>query len=259
VEQLNQKLINNFIVDDCLNILPQIEDETIDLILTDPPYNILNTNLIDFENNKDFISLENEFLRILKPNGLLLTFASWQLWFSLFNKWKKLKFWYEMIIVRSNGFSMMYKKRPVNRHEYLLVFYKNKSDIFFNEREMGEYKKPYERGLHQGVNSNAHASSHKKGYHKNEDGFRKPTSILKMKTKNHFKQDERTKHPTQKEILLLEKLIKTYCPENGLVLDPFAGVGTVAIACNRTNRNHISIEIDQQWFQEYIKLKEKEG
>lgn len=251
-------MINSYICDDCINVLPKIKDKSIDLILTDPPYNVLNKKIVEFEKDNTFISLEEEFLRVLKPSGILFTFSSWQLWHRLCSQWSKLNFWYELIIARTNWYAGPYSKRPVNSHEYGLVFCNNTTNSYFNERALGEYKEPYERGYHSGGKSRAHNVNPKKEqtYHKNEDGFRKPTSILSMKTKNHLKYKERTKHPTQKDPGLIEKLVKAYCPENGIVLDPFAGVGTTAIACEKSNRNYIAIEKEKEWSEAYKKLKE---
>lgn len=255
--KLNQ-LINKYLCSDCLDILPQIENNSIDLILTDPPYNVLNKKLVEFENSDVFINLEDEFLRVLKPNGILFTFSSWQLWHRLCNQWDKMKFWYEIIIHRTNWYAGPYSKRPVNAHEYGLVFCNDTANSYFNERELGEYKEPYERGYHHGQNSKAHSYNpdYQPIYHKNEDGFRKPTSVLTMKTKNHFKFKERTDHPTQKDLELVGKLVKSYCPDDGVILDPFGGVGTVAIACEKWNRKYIVIEKDQKWGEGYKKLKE---
>lgn len=245
---LNQKLINKITCANCSDILKDIENKSVDLILTDPPYNILKEKVVEFEKDKTFISLEKEFFRILKPGGTLLTFASWQLWHEILNDWNKLKFWYELIIVRTNSYSAPYKRRPIHAHEYALVFCNDRKKIYFNERELGEYKDPYSRGLHD-HNSKAHVAKNeiKSSIHQNNDGFRKPLSVLKMRSKNNFKKEERTDHPTQKDVVLIEKLVKAYCPENGLVLDPFCGVGTTAIACQNSNRNFIAIEIDKQW------------
>lgn len=173
------------IFDDCLNIMNKIENASVDLILTDPPYNCLNKKVVDFEENKLFLTLEKDFLRILKPNGVLLTFASWQLWHKLLNDWSKIKFCYELIISRTNWYAGPYSKRPVNAHEYLLMFCNDFSNSYFDEREIGQYKEPYVRGFNNGLKSKAHVENKDREqiFSQSLDGFRKPTSIVSMRTK----------------------------------------------------------------------------
>jgi len=74
------------------------------------------------------------------------------------------------------------------------------------------------------------------------NGDRYPLSILK------FKRDKDRIHPTQKPVVLMEYLIKTYTNEGDLVLDNTMGVGTTGVACKNLNRNFIGIELDEEYF-----------
>ena len=78
-----------------------------------------------------------------------------------------------------------------------------------------------------------------------QDGTRYPTQLLKINRDNPH---ERL-HPTQKPVELLEYLIKTYTNENMVVLDPFFGSGSCAVACLNTNRNFIGMEIDEKYYE----------
>ena len=75
-----------------------------------------------------------------------------------------------------------------------------------------------------------------------DDGWRHPITVI------DFKKIKNVIHPTQKPILLMEYLIKTYTNENELVLDFTFGSGTTAVACKKTNRNFIGIEKDEVYF-----------
>lgn len=63
-----------------------------------------------------------------------------------------------------------------------------------------------------------------------------------------FKKDYQGLHPTQKPVALLEYLIKTYTNEGNTVLDNCMGSGSTGVACVRTNRNFIGIELDEKYF-----------
>ena len=87
-------------------------------------------------------------------------------------------------------------------------------------------------------------SSEKKVFEYNDTGFRYPTQVLK------FQRDclNSNLHPTQKPILLMEYLIKTYTNEGETVLDFTMGSGSTLVACDNLNRNGIGIEMDEAYF-----------
>lgn len=129
------------------------------------------------------------------------------------------------------------KKRPLNSHEYISVFYK-KQPVYNAQMSIG---KPYRarRNIKQqkewffGLKRN------------DNDGTRYPRTVLKFKSGDR---DIRL-HPTQKPVALLEYLIKTYTNENEVVLDNCMGSGSTGVACVNTNRNFIGIELDKEYFE----------
>ena len=224
--------------------MAKIKAGSVDLLLTDPPYNVLSSGVVSWEKDIDVEGLEREACRVLKPNGAFATFASWQLWFSMLQEFKQLKFYYEVIVKRSNYFAGPYKKRPVNAHEYFLVFYRDRKGLYFDERAIGTFAEPYSRGksFASGVNrSHGLSEGAEEHVHNNTDGFRKPISVMDMRAKNHFRHDERTEHPTQKDAEFVARWVKALCPPNGVVLDPFMGSGTTGVAARQAGRRFMGL------------------
>lgn len=218
----NEQFINRVIHGDCLEWLPQIEDESIDLLLTDPPYNVsMKSNFhtmgrkgVDFgEWDKGFN--QSAWLDIaskkVKKGGSIL----------IFNDYKNIG---EMKnVLEENGFVikelLIWKKTnpmPRNRDrlyvtsiEVALWAVKGKGWTFNRQRET------YENGI-----------------------FESPIV-------HHSKR----LHPTQKPLSVIEEMIKIHTNENDVVLDCFLGSGTTAIACINTNRNFIGIEMDWDYYE----------
>ena len=125
-------------------------------------------------------------------------------------------------------------------HEDILVFYKSLPTY---NPQMTEGI-PYDKGI---ANRPTEVYREQKGeiHVKNESGLRYPRSVQYFKT---AESEGKVYHPTQKPIMLMEWLIKTYTNENEIVLDNCIGVGTTAIAAIRTNRRYVGIEIDEKYF-----------
>ena len=134
------------------------------------------------------------------------------------------------------------KKMPMRSHEDILVFYK-KLPVYNPQMVDGD---PYDKG--KAVRPTEVYREQKKAVHvKNETGKRFPRSVQYFKT---AESEGKVYHPTQKPISLMEWLIKTYSNDGDVVLDNCIGSGTTAIACLRTNRKYIGIDIDE----DYIKI-----
>jgi site-specific DNA-methyltransferase (adenine-specific) len=233
----------------CVDLIKDVPGGSVDLILTDPPYNVLSSDVVGFESDFSFIDLEDEFLRVLKPNGALFTFASWQLWFNLYATWEKLKFRWEIIFRRNASNALPYKRRPVVCHEYGLVF-SGSSKYYYAPFSLSEKGDPYNRGTAENFNR-AHRTvinNAETGYSfENTTGVRKPVSVIDTRAKRTMAYDERTEHPTQKDLITVTKLLKCLCPLNGTVLDPFCGSGTTIEAAVRSRRYGIGFDIDSDW------------
>ena len=227
--------INEIYQGDCLELMKQIIDNSVDMILCDLPYGVTARNKWDII--IPFDKLWKQYERIIKDGGaIVLTatqpFAS-QVVMSNPNLFK-----YEWIWEKPNGQGFLNaKKQPLRNHEQVLIFYKQQC-TYNPQFTIG---KPYKckQGKH-GTNYG------ERGKGVNEvitinDGKRYP------KTVQLFNYDKSKEHPTQKPIALFEYLIKTYSNEDDLVLDNCIGSGTTAIACKNLNRNFIGIEKEQNY------------
>ena len=222
---------------DCLDVMKNIDDESIDMILCDLPYNTnkrrTTWNLWDCEINLD--ELWKHYNRIIKGNGAIVLFSqglfSAQLIMSNPKNYK-----YEWIWQKEQGTGFLNAKRmPLRNHENILVFYK-KQPIYNPQMREG---KPYTTT--KGSKSSNYASTDKIVTTENK-GERYPLTVL------NFKRDKDKFHPTQKPIDLLEYLIKTYTNEGMMILDNCMGSGSTGVACMNANRKFIGIELDENYF-----------
>lgn len=222
---------------DCLELMKDIPDKSIDLILCDLPYGTT-------QNRWDTIIpldlLWKQYSRVIKEQGAVLLFAQ-----TPFDKvlgcsnlkWLK----YEWVWEKEAGTGFLNsKKMPLKIHENILVFYK-RAPTYNPIMRFGA--KPY-----RGKVSAKNLSSSNYGESNNStttDVYyegRFPISILK------FGRDKGGLHPTQKPVALLEYLIKTYTNEGDIVLDNCMGSGSTGVACVNTGRNFIGIELDENYF-----------
>lgn len=154
-------------------------------------------------------------------------------------------FKYEWIWEKSkSGSGFTAKYRPVNKHENILIFAKNKT-IYNPQLTAGE---PYSRD-HKITECDI--NNHNIGFNKRHvktinSGYRHPITIQYFQQKWR-RQDQL--HPTQKPVGLFEYLIRTYSNEGDLVFDGFGGSGTTAIAAYRANRNFIVVEKEKKYFE----------
>ena len=237
---------------DCLELMKNIPDKSIDLILTDPPYLIskrsgytncsadrtdyiskYGKHTIDFGDwDKKSLDLEQilkESYRILKPNGTFICF---------YDFWKipELKEVAELIGFKQPRLGCWNKTNPVpinskinylsNAKEFFITFVKKSKPTFNSEYDNAEYYvPPDENGM---VDNNTDKCD---------------TYFLPIV---HGK--ERYRHPTQKPLRLMSELINKHSNENDMVLDFFAGSGTTGVACKNLNRKFIGIELDEGYF-----------
>ena len=228
----------NLLNGDCIEMMNTLEPESVDLILTDLPYGVLNKrnkwdNIIDFEQMWD------AFDRISKPNTAFITTAKQPFTSQLIMSNLK-DFRYTMVWEKSKATGYLNSKRmPLVSHEDIVVFYK-KLPTYNPQMTVGE---PYDKG--KAVRDTESYGEQTKAIHvKNEKGMRYPRSVKYFVTAEM----EGKLHPTQKPIKLFEWFIKMYSNENGVVLDPTMGSGTTGVACVNTNRNFIGIELDDAYF-----------
>lgn len=227
--------INKIYNEDCLEGMKKIDDHSVDCIICDPPYQITSMNW-DVQLPVD--KLWEHYKRIIKPKGNIILFGSGLFAFKLALSNEKL-FRYDMVWKKSKcGSPLTAKYMPLKKHEMVLVF---GEPAAYYEPQMSEgtpYKRKYTPNK---VNNLGYGI---KGVQTDNKGTRHPITVLDFPQKWR-RQDQI--HPTQKPIELIEFLVKSYCPEGGLVLDNCMGSGTTAIACINTNRNYIGFEIEEKY------------
>lgn len=222
---------------DCLEVMKEIPDKSIDMILCDLPY---GTSSNRWDSVIPFSKLWEHYTRIIKPNKVIALFGcepfSTNLRLSNFENYKYDWIWDKYSV---NGF-LNSKKRPLKRYENICIFsygtpiYFPQIEIRGNIRKKGNYNKKHGDGCY--------------GKYKNitvENNKYYPTDILSFSNANH----KGKLHPTQKPVDLLEYLIKTYTNEKEFVLDNCMGSGSVGVACVKINRNFYGIELDEKYFE----------
>jgi site-specific DNA-methyltransferase (adenine-specific) len=228
--------LNKIYNEDCIAVLNRIPDKSIDLILTDPPYIIsresgftrmsatadpillgkFKNHTIDFgdwdKEDLDIQKLFSEFYRILKPNGSLI-------WF--YDIWKigEVKDVAEKLGFKQPRVCQWVKNNPVpinSKNNYL----SNAIEFFitFVKKEKPTFNSQYDNGTYNFPI-----------YH----------------SKDRF-------HPTQKPIELMKALIRKHTTENMIILDPFAGSSTTAVAAIEMNRQWIMIEKNHEYYEKSI-------
>ena len=224
---------------DCLELMKDIPNESIDMILCDLPY---GTTSQKWDVIIPFDKLWEQYERIIKPNGAIILFGKNPFTAKLILSNEKL-FRYELIWEKSRaGNSMQVCKQPSAIHENILVFYKNQP--IYNDLKFKVDEKYIDK--RKSINDSFYSSGHYSGVMKRkaDDGLRHPQSILPFNSVW-----KKGMHPTEKPIELFEWLIKSYTNENDLVLDNTAGSGTTAEACLKTNRQFIVIEKEVNYFE----------
>jgi len=225
---------------DCLELIKDIPNGSIDMILCDLPY---GTTQCKWDSIIDLDRLWNEYERVIKENGAIVLTAT-QPFSSLLVMSKTKLFKYEWIWQKSHPTGHLNsKKQPLRQHESVLVFYKKQ--CIYNPQMI---KKSYlDKRTNSGADVKADVYNDFKKVKRHidvTDGY--PKTIQYFATP--FKGGEGGKHPTQKPEALFEYLIKTYTNENDLVLDNTAGSGTTAIACLKTNRQFIVMEKEPEYY-----------
>ena len=218
---------------DCLELMKEIPDKSIDMVLCDLPY---GTTRNKWDSVIPLNKLWEQYERVTKDNGAIVLFSQMPFSAELVHSNLKL-FKYEWIWEKDNGTGFLNaKKMPLKIHENILVFYR-KLPLYNPQMRTGF--KPYK--CKQGRHSTNYGA-YEQGHITESNGERYPIDIIK------FKKDSGL-HPTQKPVELLEYLIKTYTNEGETVLDNCMGSGSTGVACVNTNRNFIGYELDEHYFQ----------
>lgn len=231
---------------DCLVEMKNIPDKSIDCIICDLPYEVLNkgNKHAQWDKMLPLDALWEQYNRVIKDNGAIILFGQGmftaQLMMSNPKMWRYNLIWDKKL---STGF-LNSKRMPLRVHEDILVFYK-KLPIY--NPQMTKGKPLHSKGvLYKTKVPKNRNYGEVKAVEDNRKGSidKYPQSIIRFQ-KTH---PSVSVHPTQKPVALIEWLIKTYTNEGDLILDNTAGSMTTAIAAINTNRKCICIEKDDKYF-----------
>lgn len=229
---------------DCLELMKDIPDESIDMILCDLPYGTTKNKwdcMIPLE------KLWGGYKRIIKRRGAIALFSQCP---------------FDKILGASNLEMLKYEwvwekamptgrlnchNAPLKVHENILVFSKSAACYVKNPEHTMIYNPQMTTGKPYKSISGSRSPNYDTKWCRRElivnNGTRYPRDIQKVP------HDKGGYHPTQKPVPLLEYLIKTYTSEGDLVLDNCMGSGSTGVACVNTGRDFIGIELDDKYFQ----------
>lgn len=233
--------MNEVLLGDCLELMKNIPDKSIDMILCDLPYQVTARQKWDLIIPLDL--LWDSYKRIVKENAAIVLTATEPFrtklicsnldWFKYDLIWAKNK---------STGF-LNAKKQPLRSHESILVFY-NKQPVYHPQKTKGEPRKAGFKRRKE-TNSPVYGDTGDSPYVYTEERY--PLSVLNFDVVNNDSKDRF--HTAQKPVELMEYLIKTYSNEGDLVLDNTAGSGTTGVAARNLKRNFILIEKEEVYYQ----------
>lgn len=230
---------------DCLEIMRDIPDKSVDMILCDLPYGTTKCKwdvIIPFDN------LWEQYDRIIKDNGAIVLFGCEPFSSALrMSNIKNYKYDWKWNKVQGTGFSAC-KRQPLRVIEDVIVFYKKQPtynpqmttrDKIIDSSNWKQDKRVSENGRFTSVDNSLSQKVYKEKY---------PVNYIEINRALKECNNSNRVHPTQKPVDLLKYLIKTYTNEGETVLDNTMGSGSTGEACLRTNRNFIGIEQDDKYF-----------
>ena len=239
-------MINNTIFnEDCLIGASKIKDNSLDLLIADPPYCLGK----DYGNNSDKLKASDYldwsfkwldiFIPKIKNTGSFYIFLSWQFSPEIFSYLKKKMTMINEIIWDRRVPSMGGSTRKFSSvHDNIGFFVKSSKDYYFN---LDSIRIPYDQETKK-----ARTRSIFVGKKWLEMGYN-PKDVWSI-SRIHAQDPERELHPTQKPLEIINRIILASSPENGLVCDPFMGTGTTAISAILHNRNYCGFELNSNYY-----------
>jgi len=238
-----EDILNKIFNEDMLKGIDKVPNNFVDLIVTDPPYCLGK----DYGNNsdklkpKDYLEWSKKWIDAvvpkLKNTGCFYIFLTWQHSPEIFSYMKTKMIMINEIIWDRKVPSMGGSTRKFSSvHDNIGFFVKTKNYYF----DIDAVRIPYDIETKK-----ARTRSIFVGKKWLEVGYN-PKDLWSV-TRIHAEDPERENHPTQKPLEIIERIVKASCPEQGVVLDPFMGSGTTAVACIKLNRNYIGFEINRDY------------
>lgn len=230
------KLLNG----DCLKLMINIPDKSIDMILCDLPY---GTTECKWDTAIPFDKLWKQYNRIIKDNGTIVLFGtepfSSQVRVSNLNMYR-----YDWVWKKNKAPNFAQAPyMPLKNTENIMVF--SKGTIAQNSKNRMIYNPQGTEDCNK-IIPGSKANAFRPNRTEQQPFIQKKTNYPKQIL--DFDKDSKSLHPTQKPVALLEYLIKTYTNQGELVLDNCMGSGSTGVACINTNRNFIGIELDENYF-----------
>lgn len=224
---------------DCLEIMKDIPDGSVDMVLCDLPYGTTHNK---WDSVIPFGELWVQYNRVAKENAAFVLFAQGLFYVDLVQSNRK-NFRYDIVWDKMLKTSFLNANvTPMRRHEQIAVFYRRKP-VYNPQFEEGE-------PLHSIGNRTKIKTNNNYGDYGNWGDHRKGSTEKYPSSLVAFRKPHPSKalHPTEKPVALLEWLVKTYSDEGDTVLDNCMGSGSAGVACVNTGRNFIGIEMDEKYF-----------
>lgn len=222
--------INNVLEGDCLEIMKQLPDKSIDMVLCDLPY---GTTQNKWDSVIPLGELWQQYRRIVKDDGAIVLTSQGMFTAELMVSNPKM-FRYKWIWEKSKSTNFLNaKKQPLRKHEDVCVFYR-RQPVYHPQMIDGE---PYDKGIRKNQMSGSYGDF--QPVHVHSDGKRYPTDIIYFKT---AESEGKVFHPTQKPVELGRYFVRTYTNPDDIVLDNTSGSGSFLVAALLEGRNFIGIE-----------------
>jgi len=223
---------------DCLEVMDKLIEQgvQVDAIITDPPY---GTTACKWDSVIPFEAMWERLNKLIKPNGAIVLFGSEPFSSALrMSNIKNYKYDWIWDKIKGTGF-LNAKKQPMRNHELVHLFYK-KQPTYNPQKTTGHKSKTSYRS--KNLQTDVYGDMNKDYKYSSTERYPRSIQVFSTDTQN------KSLHPTQKPVALMEYLIKTYTNEGETVLDFTMGSGTTGVACKNTNRDFIGIELDENYF-----------
>lgn len=224
---------------DCLDIMKQLPDKSIDVVICDLPY---GTTKCEWDIIIPFEDLWKEYGRTVKDSGAIILFGQ-EPFSSLLRVSNLRDYRYDIYWEKERLTNVLQVKRRVGKTvETISVFYKKQCT--YNPQMVEHEGRRVSNKVGKGTLGALVDSKQKRVLEYTDTGLRYPTQVWR------YQRDclKSNLHPTQKPLALCEQLVKTFSNEGDTILDNCMGSGTTGLACKNLNRNFIGIEIDPEMF-----------